>query len=134
MADNKKGVEVGQLDTQPTGKLEKEIQREICEWLELHGYFFWRSNNIPVYGKNNAGKYTYRSMGKYTPLGIPDIFVLSNGDFIGLEVKRDKAPLRPEQVQFGLKMYANGAYYRRVTSVDEVVNVMKDVRSYSSIY
>lgn len=133
MATSKKGVEVGRVFN--TAKLEKDIQREICEWLEDNKYFFWRSNNIPVFGRSrDGGTMAFRRMSKYTPKGVPDILVVHNGDFIGLEVKRAKALLRPEQVAFGLKMYANGAYYRRVSSVEDVYSLMKDVKSHSTIY
>lgn len=101
-------------------KLEKDIQREVCEWLDKNGYMFWRSNNIPVYGMNNGGKMTFRKLPKYTPRGIPDIMVVFEGRFIGIEVKRSGAKLRPEQITFKEKMEANGGYYAVVTSVEEL--------------
>lgn len=104
--------------------LEKDIQREICEWLNTHKFFFWRSNNIPVFGMNNGGKKTFRSLPKYTPKGIPDIIVIHNGKFIGLEVKRPKAKLRPDQAIFKGNVEDNGGYYHEVHSVDEVDTIM----------
>jgi hypothetical protein len=101
--------------------LEKDIQRMICEWLTEKAFFFWRQNNIPVFGRNNAGVMTFRSQSKYTQKGLPDILVLLNGKLIGLEVKRDtKAVIRPEQIKTATDFRKNGAEYHFVYSLDDV--------------
>jgi len=100
--------------------LEKDIQREICDYLHDNGYFFWRSNNIPVFGMNNGGKRTFRSLPKYTPRGLPDIICVFKGKFIALEVKRPGALLRPEQEEFGVRCVLNGGLYHVVRSLEEV--------------
>lgn len=52
--------------------LEKHYQRKIMEFLKKQkGIFFWKSQ-----------------AGPYQKGGIPDICVVKNGSFIGLEVKR----------------------------------------------
>jgi len=91
--------------------LESEVLREICEWLEHDYYFFWRCNNIPVFGMNNAGKRTFRALPKYTPRGLPDIMVIHNGTFIAFEVKREGAKLRDEQEVFKDNCNAHGGIY-----------------------
>lgn len=99
--------------------LEKDIQNAICEYLTLKGHFFWRQNNIPVFGTNNAGHRTFRSLPKYTPKGIPDIIVVKEGKFIAIEVKRQGAILTPEQVEFRRKVVeAGGDYYVCYSVVD----------------
>lgn len=104
--------------------LEKDIQNAVCEFLQAKGYFFWRSNNIPVFGRNNAGKMTFRSMGKYTPRGVPDILVVHKGKFIGLEIKRDKqSKLSEYQEIFRDNMAKNGAYYYTIYSIDDLYRV-----------
>ncbi len=100
--------------------LEKDIQREICEWLNDEGYFFWRSNNIPVFGQSNDGKRRFRSLPKFTPRGLPDIMVISRGKFIAIEVKRPGAFLRPEQAEFGTRLIKNGGNYYTVFCLDDV--------------
>lgn len=100
--------------------LEKDIQRQICDWLHEKNYFFWRSNNIPVFGRNNAGERTFRSLPKYTPRGLPDIVILHKGKFIAVEVKRPGAHLRPEQEKFGDNCMENGGIYLIITSLDEL--------------
>jgi hypothetical protein len=104
----------------PGTPLEKDIQRVICEWLQLKKYFFWRSNNIPVYGKNNAGAMTFRSLPKFTPRGLPDIMLINKGKFIAIEIKRPGAKLRPEQASFGLNCIGHGGFFIAVHSLDEL--------------
>lgn len=101
-------------------KLEKDIQREICQYLEGEKYFFWRSNNIPVFGMNNGGKRTFRSLPKYTPRGLPDIMLLHAGKFLAFEVKRPGEKLRPEQETFRARCAEVGVDYYVVTSLNEV--------------
>lgn len=104
-------------------KLEKDIQNEIFEYLQSKKFLFWRSNNIPVYGKNNGGKYMYRSLPKYTPRGLPDIMVVVNGHFIAIEVKREGAKLRPSQAEFGMRVQAHYGTYVVAYSVDDVKKI-----------
>lgn len=100
--------------------LEKETQRTICDWLAYHKYFFWRNNSKPIY--DPIGK-KFRAMPKYTPKGLPDIIVLHNGLFIGLEVKRSYAQLRPEQADFGLHCKQSGGLYYTVHNLKEVIEI-----------
>lgn len=106
-----------------TTKLEKDIQREICDYLHRKEYFFWRSNNIPVFSKSNDGIRRFRALPKYTPKGLPDIIVLHKGKFIALEVKRPHAKLRPEQADFGVKVEMNEGKYYIVHSLEEVIDI-----------
>lgn len=108
------------MSTDIKSPLEKDIQRTICEYLALKKYFFWRSNNIPVFGKNNAGEKRFRSLPKYTPRGLPDIIIVHKGKFVAIEVKRPGALLRPEQKEFGIKCVLSGGLYKIVHSLEEV--------------
>lgn len=92
-------------------KLENEIQNDIFDLLITLNVFFWRSNNIPVFGRNNAGKYQYRSLPRHTPKGLPDITIIHKGKYIAVEVKREGAKLSPEQVNFGTNVVKNGGAY-----------------------
>lgn len=103
--------------------LESQIVREICEFLEHGNFFFWRSNNVPVFSHGNGdnkGTMRFRALPKYTPRGIPDIMVLVKGKFVGVEVKRPGAKLRPEQAEFGAKLVMNDGDYYVVHSLDEL--------------
>ena len=107
--------------TVKTTPLEKEIQNEICEYLKQGGYFFWRNNTIPVFSRNNAGKMAFRSMGKYAMKGLPDIVLILQGHFIGIEVKREGINmLRPDQETFKKLCKVHGASYIVVHSLEDV--------------
>ncbi len=112
------------LETRLISPYEKDIQRAISEWLDLKKFFFWRSNNIPVFGRNNAGHQTFRALPKYTPKGLPDLIIVHEGMFIGLEVKRDGGKLSEHQVIFRDNILQNGGQYYMVSSVDEVIEIM----------
>lgn len=102
--------------------LEKDIQRDICDWLAMKGVFFWRSNNLPAMGRPDAeGNMRFRSLPKYTPRGIPDIFIIRHAEVFGLEVKRPMANIRPEQIEFGNKLKENGAHYAIVYSLEDAM-------------
>lgn len=113
------------MDKRP---LEKNIQRYICDYLQKRELFFWRSNNIPVYGRSNDGVRRFRALPKYTPRGIPDITIIHKGMPIFLEVKRDdKAKLRPEQKIMCKKIRSNGGLYFVVWSVEQVEKLLIEI-------
>ena len=60
---------------------EGDAQRAICDDLDLRRHLFWRANNVPVFDRTRG------ALPKYTVHGLPDIMVMKNGFFIGLEVK-----------------------------------------------
>lgn len=101
-------------------KLEKDILNDICQYLQENKFFFWRSNNIPVFGMNNGGKMTFRSMPKFSMKGVPDIIVIESGQFIGIEVKRPLAKLRPDQHIFCALCERQGGKYFVAHSREEV--------------
>ncbi len=103
---------------------ESDILNGVCTWLKLNNFFYWRSNNIPVFGKNNAGVMTFRSMPKHSMKGVPDIIIVREGKFIGVEVKRPKAKMRPDQFIFKALCEANHGEYHVVYSVDDIVSLM----------
>lgn len=106
--------------------LEKDIQKEILEWLDTKdGLMFWRQNNGAVFGRNNAGAMAFRKPAKYTALGVPDIWVIWKGHAIGLEVKRPGGNIRDEQKEFGRKLIFHGGYYFVVYSLDDAKRVLR---------
>lgn len=105
---------------EPKKKLEKDIQREICDWLKDNMYFFWRYNAIPVYEKGH-----FRALPKYTPRGLPDIMIIHQGNFIGLEVKVPGYwKYTDDQKKMKELITANGGFYHLVTSLDEAKQML----------
>lgn len=106
--------------------LEKDIQRQICDWLSINNFFFWRNNNVPIFGRSNDGVKRFRAMPKYTPKGLPDIIVLVKGKMIGLEVKRPDNPSktgRENQQVMGEKITLNGGLYKIVFNLPDVTSM-----------
>jgi len=112
-------------------KSESDITREICDYLQSCNYFFWRCNNIPVFG---------RAMPKYAARGLPDICILWRGVFIGIEVKRPSSDMREAngrkvregtlskfQDEFGAKIMFNDGEYHMVKSLDQAIGVLQGI-------
>ncbi len=97
--------------------LEKDIQMTICKYLEHKGHFFWRQNNTPIFQDGR-----FRAMPKYSKKGVPDIILIlpSNGQFVGIEVKRPNGVLSAHQKAFGGQLKALGGRYIVATCLDDV--------------
>lgn len=98
---------------------ESQIQTAICDYLALKKHFFWRANNTPIFQMDN-GKPRFRAMPKYSMRGVPDIILIKDGQFIGIEVKQPKAKQSEGQIEFQKKCYTAGGKYYVVTSIEEV--------------
>ncbi len=102
---------------------ESEIVREICDFLHVRGFFFWRQNNIPVFSDGR-----FRAMPKYARHGLPDIFVISYGEIHALEVKRPgnraTSRLSVNQAKFGADLVGAGGFYHVVRSVQEAAEAL----------
>ena len=93
------------------------MQAAICDYLALKGHFFSRTNNAPIF---DTGRKAFRSLPKYTRKGWPDICLIKEGVFYGIEVKTDVGKLSPEQRELGAEIIANGGQYIIARSIDDV--------------
>jgi len=94
---------------------ETDIQRAICDYLALKGYFFWRQNTGGMFREGR-----YFSLPKYSMRGIPDIILIKGGRFIGIEVKNKTGKLSPHQADFARECVKNGGDYIVAKSIDDV--------------
>lgn len=62
---------------------------------------------------------------KYMRKGVPDIIVLIDGKFIGLEVKAEKGRQSEHQKSFELECKKNGGKYYVVKTLEDVKDVLK---------
>jgi len=97
---------------------ESDIQRAICDYLALKRYFFWRQNTTPTFDWKTK---QFRSMPKYARKGVPDIILVNGGQFIGIEVKREKGALSLEQKQFKADTELHGGTYIVARSIEDVM-------------
>jgi hypothetical protein len=96
---------------------ESDIVFSICEYLAARRHFFWRQNTAPTYDK--AGGF-FRAMPKHAMRGVPDIIVVKDGKFIGIEVKTKDGRLSADQIAFGRRCEEDGATYIVARSIDDV--------------
>lgn len=105
---------------------ETDVQSAICEYLDMRRRCFWRSNNIPAFNKRADGTVTMRSLPKYTPRGIADIFVVAGGLLYALEVKKPKTETSAKTYQsadqraFQELVEKHGGRYHVVRSIEDV--------------
>jgi hypothetical protein len=98
---------------------ETDIQRDICEYLQIKGYFFTRMNNTPTFDPKRG---CYRAMPKYTMSGFPDILILKDGNVIGCEVKTSIGKQSPTQKEFQRLWESAGGAYIVARSVQDVID------------
>lgn len=103
---------------------EGEIQNKICEYFSKKGYFFMRLNNAPVHDqKLNNGYGGYRSQGKWSHPGKPDLLLINREKYglaVFFEVKTLKGRQSPDQKMFEKRCYSNNCEYYVVRSLEEV--------------
>lgn len=84
------------LKLKPYEPKEQEIQNEILRYLNrLPGCFAWRNNSTGIWDKE---KNCYRRT--HSIKGVSDIIGCYRGRFLGIEVKRRKGIVSPEQEAF----------------------------------
>lgn len=99
---------------------ESNIQNSICEYLSYRHHFFWRSNTTGVY---DPTRQVFRKKAKYALSGVPDIIVIKDGFFIGLEVKKPRTYQRKEQKEFERMCKEAGGEYYVVRSIKDVQEI-----------
>lgn len=103
---------------------ENQIQNAILDYLALKhkkdGMLFGRINTGGVYDPTRK---TFRSMPKYSLNGFPDIFVVKDGFFIGLEVKTKSGRQSANQKEFEKNCKQAGGEYYVVRSIDDVMEI-----------
>lgn len=97
---------------------ETDIQMAICDYLALKKHFFWRQNSVPVFSEGR-----FRAMSKYAKNGVPDIIVVKDGWFIGLEVKTQQGRISSAQEAFEKGVKEAGGEYYIVRSIEDVQDI-----------
>lgn len=95
---------------------ESDIQKTIIDYLKIKRHFFWR-NNSGAYKTENGG------FVRFGEAGSPDICIVKDGFFIGLEVKASKGKQSPNQIEWEKAIKAAGGEYYVVRSLDEVIEI-----------
>ena len=96
---------------------ESGIQSAICDYLELNRHFFWRQNTAPAFDWKTK---QFRKMPKHAMRGIPDIILVQQGLFVGLEVKSAIGKQSEDQKAFEKNLKDAGGRYYVVRSIEDV--------------
>lgn len=106
---------------------EKELQTLVLDYLEYQELqkklFFHRVNNIPVYDPTRK---LHRALGKGVKKGFPDIIIIKNGHFIGIELKGSCGRVSTEQKEIEEKIKYHGSDYFVVKSLKELQKILTD--------
>lgn len=95
---------------------ETDVQYSICEYLAYRQHFFWRQNTIPALTRDGG----FRRMPAFSKNGVPDIILIVDGKFVGLEVKAPKGKQSESQKDFEAGCKQAGGCYYIVTSIEDV--------------
>jgi hypothetical protein len=98
---------------------ENEVVSALCEYLSLKRYFFFRVNNTGLAMKTEEG-FRYRKMSKYSISGVPDIILIKDGVFWGIEAKKKGGRQSENQVEFERRCKQAGGQYHLCTSIDDL--------------
>lgn len=99
--------------------LEKDIVNAILQYLQLKKIFAWRNNSGMIFGKDEKGRTYAHRMG---PKGSPDIIgIMSDGRFLGIEVKVPGNKPTDEQSEFLEEIQKRGGIAFVAYSVDDVI-------------
>ena len=94
---------------------EKDIQKQILEYLKIKKIFHYRNNTGGFMDKNN---HFYR----YGEVGSPDIICVINGIYIAIEVKQPKGKQSEGQKAFQENLEKAGGKYWLVYSLEDVID------------
>lgn len=102
---------------------EKDVEKSICDWLRIKGFFFWKQ---PSSGYFDTTRRTFRKhTSPYVRCGVPDIIVVKEGKFIGLEVKSATGRQSTAQEDFERDLRIAGGVYFLVRSIEDVENALR---------
>ena len=94
--------------------LEKDVQRQIMNWLG------W--NKIFCYRQNTGGFKRDGHFYKFGSVGAPDIIAIIGGKYIGIEIKGANGGKQSEnQKKFQRELEAAGGEYLLVHSLDDTI-------------
>ena len=108
---------------------ERDIQKQILHWLK------YQKNVYPI-RINPVGIPLHNKQGSFRPSGmkgVSDIVCCVEGYFVAFEVKRPRGKLTREQVEFLNVIRSCGGFAYKVTSLDEVILIIKKIKERSYV-
>lgn len=97
--------------------LEKNIQRQILQYLRLKKIFAFKLNNVGIKKVN----------GSYIPsgiLGLPDIIAHYDGRVVYLEIKSETGKLSKHQIAFQEQCKKDSVQYLVIRSFSDLIRIL----------
>lgn len=105
---------------------ESDLQKVVCQYLELRQICFWRNYIGPIIRHNGI-------MTKNPMAGLPDIIgVLKNGRMFAIELKSQKGRLSEAQKKWIAMLVANNVICIVATSLNDVMSVFEGLNGRNS--
>ena len=98
---------------------EQDLLKQITDWLTLYRYFWYRNNVGAMSKENPDGKYRFIKFGRN---GAPDLIVVDEGLFVGIEVKLNGKEQSRVQYQFQCDVERAGGRYIIAHSLEDVLH------------
>lgn len=97
---------------------ESQIELQICFYLRAKGYFFWKQ---PMAGFFDERKCAFRKHANpFVRNGVPDVIIVRDGKFIGLEIKKRTGRQTDAQKAFQKDLEKAGGKYFIIRSLDDL--------------
>lgn len=122
MSDRRNG---SRLRTWPSGQQQEEaIHRAVVELLQVSARpgVFWTHMPAGELRTEATGR-KLKAMG--TKPGVPDLILVKDGHFYGLELKREEGRLSPAQISAHQELAKAGATVAVAYGLDDAIRVLK---------
>ena len=101
---------------------ESELERDVGLFFQANGLFCQRFPKIHSRGDR-------KMQGPLNLNGSPDLYVIKNGRFYGVEIKLPKSRQSSEQTEFERLLRGSGANYFIVKSLEDAANVLRAIKA-----
>ena len=99
--------------------LERDIQKQILDYLSYKKIFHYKQSTTGIY-KQKTGHYIPSQS-----VGAGDIVIVINGRHITAEIKRPGSVQTPAQRAFQQNLEAAGGIYKVIYSLDDLISFLK---------
>ena len=99
---------------------EKDLMKQVSEWLTLMRIFFWRNNTGAI--KTERGGFYH-----FGYKGSPDYICIIKGLFIGIELKGPNGEQSDSQKEFEKRLSKAGGIYILARSLNEIIQILRNL-------
>lgn len=102
---------------------ESQLELSVCRYFEHRGLFFWKA---PRAGFFDTTRNRFRKhVNPFVLNGTPDLIVVHQGRFIGVEIKTRAGKQTASQKAFEPRLRKAGGHYYTCRSLDDAENIFR---------